>query len=67
MYDFDFTAAIGISFQFGLKNIAILGTRTILDLKLGLFCRGSALIKRDSERWTQFRMSTFPELHMVRK
>jgi len=40
----DYTAAMGVAFQFGLKNIAILGTRTILDLKLGLFFRDSILI-----------------------
>ena len=41
---YDYTAAMGIAFQFRLKNIAILGTRAILELKLRLFLRDSALI-----------------------
>ena len=62
MYDFDYTATIGTAFQFGLKNTDILDIRTILELKLRLFFRDSALAQRDSKRWIQFRTSIFPEL-----
>ena len=44
MLNFYYTATMGIAFQFGLKIIAILGTRAILVLQLGLFFRDSALL-----------------------
>ena len=40
----DYTAVMGIVFQFGLKNKAIFVTRTILELKLRLFFHDSAIL-----------------------
>jgi len=40
----DYTAVMGIVFQFGLKNKAMFVTRTILEQKLGLFFHDSAIL-----------------------
>ena len=41
----------------------------IIGVTLQFWCsaKGRSIVQRDSKRWTQFRMSIFPKIHMVRE